>query len=80
MCTAPDMKRYGPLITGLEWEDPYHVNSLSMSEERRIMLLLTKIATLVKARDLVLLPHFQDYEIVSYNNGYQYILQDKLLS
>ncbi|XP_054262606.1 uncharacterized protein LOC128986314 [Macrosteles quadrilineatus] len=65
----PDFKQYAPLVCGLEWEDPYHVNSLSMAEERRIMLLLTKIATLVKARNLVLLPHFQDYEIIAKNHG-----------
>ncbi|XP_046666960.1 uncharacterized protein LOC124358706 [Homalodisca vitripennis] len=66
---VPDMTKYSNLVSGLEWEDPYHVNSLSVPEERRIMLLLTKIATLVKARDLVLLPHFQDYEIIAKNDG-----------
>lgn len=51
-------------VSGLEWEDPLHVNRLSESEERRVKLLITKIAALVNMRRLVLRPYFQDYELV----------------
>lgn len=60
----PDFAKNGPLVTGLEWEDPLHVNRLSISEERRLSLLITKIAALVNLRKLVLRPYFQDYELV----------------
>lgn len=46
-----------------------HMNRLSMSEERRLSLLITKIASLVNLRRLVLRPFFQDYELVAKNNG-----------
>lgn len=61
---VPDMGKNENLVTGLEWEDPLHVNSLSQSEERRLTLLITKIAALVNMRRLVLRPYFQDYELV----------------
>lgn len=54
-----------PLVSGIEWEDPMQVNRLSMSEERKLNLLLTKIATVVNMRRLVMRPYFQDYELVS---------------
>lgn len=53
------------LVSGLEWEDPMQVNRLSMSEERKLNLLLTKIATVVNMRRLVMRPFFQDYELES---------------
>lgn len=51
-------------MTGLEWEDPLQVNRLSVTEERRLSLLITKIATVVNMKKLVLRPYFQDYELV----------------
>lgn len=56
-------------VTGLEWEDPLHVNFLSMSEHRKVNLILTKIAHNCRFRDIVLEPYFQDYEMQSLNNG-----------
>jgi hypothetical protein len=41
------------------------VNPLSVSEEKRLLLLLTKCASLVSARKLILRPYFQDYELVN---------------
>ncbi|CAG9864019.1 unnamed protein product [Phyllotreta striolata] len=67
--SVPQFSQNAPLITGLEWEDPLHTNRLSVSEERRISILLTKIATLVNFRKIILRPYFQDYELVSKNNG-----------
>lgn len=52
------------LVTGLEWEDPLNTNRLSISENRRLTILLTKIAHTVRLRDIVLQPYFQDYELV----------------
>lgn len=57
------------MVTGLEWEDPMQVNRLSVSEERRLSVLITKIATIVNMKKLILRPFFQDYELVSKNNG-----------
>lgn len=57
------------LISGLEWEDPMHTNNLSDSERRRLCVLLTKIAQTVRLRDVVLMPFFQDYEMVSCSSG-----------
>lgn len=51
-------------VTGLEWEDPLHKNSLSPYEYRHICLILAKIAQSIRLRDVVLMPYFQDYEIV----------------
>lgn len=62
--TVPDFSQNAPLVSGLEWEDPMHVNRLSLSEERRLNLLLTKIACVVNMRNLLLRPYFQDYELV----------------
>lgn len=67
--SVPDFAKNAPLITGLEWEDPLHMNRLSVSEERRLSLLIAKIASLVNMRKLVLRPYFQDYELVAKNNG-----------
>ncbi|KAJ8950488.1 hypothetical protein NQ314_007875 [Rhamnusium bicolor] len=62
-------KKNAPLVDGLEWEDPMHTNRLSISEERRLNVLITKIASLVNMRKLLLRPYFQDYELVSKNSG-----------
>ncbi|GLV45240.1 chaoptin [Carabus blaptoides fortunei] len=67
--SVPDFSKNAPLVTGLEWEDPKHVNKLSISELRRLKLLITKIAAVVNLRRLVLRPYFQDYELVAKNVG-----------
>lgn len=67
--SVPNFGENEALVTGLEWEDPLHVNRLSVSEERRLSLLITKIASLVNMRKLVLRPFFQDYELVAKNVG-----------
>lgn len=54
------------LVTGLEWEDPLNTNRLSISENRRLTILLTKIAHTVRLRDVVFQPYFQDYELVCF--------------
>lgn len=40
-----------------------------MTENRRLCVLLTKIAQTVRLREFVLKPYFQDYELVSKNVG-----------
>jgi len=51
------------LASGLEWNDPWHLNVIPQPEERRkICLILLKIA---KENHLPLMPYFQDYELVS---------------
>ncbi|XP_017773462.1 PREDICTED: uncharacterized protein LOC108560438 [Nicrophorus vespilloides] len=67
--SIPEFSKNANLVTGLEWEDPLHVNRLSTSEERRLSLLITKISVQVNLRKLVLRPFFQDYELVAKNNG-----------
>ncbi|KAJ8961552.1 hypothetical protein NQ318_014804 [Aromia moschata] len=59
----PEFSKNAPLVSGLEWEDPMHTNRLSVSEERRLSILITKIASLVNMRKLILRPYFQDYEL-----------------
>ncbi|KZC06769.1 hypothetical protein WN55_07542 [Dufourea novaeangliae] len=66
---VPDFDKNAPLVTGLEWEDPEHVNRLSASEYRRLCLIITQIAVLVNKRRLVLRPYFQDYELIAKNAG-----------
>ncbi|XP_034232706.1 uncharacterized protein LOC117640356 [Thrips palmi] len=66
---VPDFEKNLPLVSGHEWEDPFHVNALSVTEERRLKILLTKIATAVNMRKLVLRPYFQDYELLTKNEG-----------
>lgn len=56
-----------PYATGLEFEDPMHTNALTAREERRVHVILVKIAATINARRLVLRPFFQDYELVTYN-------------
>lgn len=51
-------------MTGLEWEDPLHVNVLSGTETRKLNLIITQIAVLVSKKKIVLRPYFQDYELV----------------
>lgn len=67
--SIPNFRQNESLVTGLEWEDPMHLNRLSVSEERRLYVLITKIASLVNFRKLILLPYFQDYELVAKNTG-----------
>ncbi|KAF7987466.1 hypothetical protein HCN44_003228 [Aphidius gifuensis] len=52
-----------PLITGLEWQDPDHVNRLSKTELRKLKLIITQIAINVNKRKIALRPYFQDYEL-----------------
>ncbi|CAL7935870.1 unnamed protein product [Xylocopa violacea] len=66
---APEFDKNKPLVTGLEWEDPDHVNRISPSEHRRLCLILTQIAVLVNKRRLILRPYFQDYELIAKNAG-----------
>ncbi|KAF7382800.1 hypothetical protein HZH66_013202 [Vespula vulgaris] len=58
-----------PLVTGLEWEDPLHVNVLSATELRKLCLIITHIAVQINKRKLVLRPYFQDYELIAKNVG-----------
>ncbi|XP_018321327.1 uncharacterized protein LOC108734325 [Agrilus planipennis] len=67
--SVPDFSKNEPLVSGLEWEDPLQVNRLSGTEERRLSVLITKIASIVNLRKLLLMPFFQDYELVTKNNG-----------
>lgn len=64
-----DSSKNPDLICGLEWEDPLQVNRLSESENRRLCVLLTKIAQSVRFRELILEPYFQDYELIAKNHG-----------
>lgn len=57
------------VVTGLEWEDPSHVNHLTASELRHLDILLTHIALKVRRRDLIVWPHFRNYEFESKNAG-----------
>lgn len=70
---VPDFSKNEPLVTGLEWEDPLQVNRLSITEERRVNLLIAKIATVVNLKKLVMKPYFQDYELVIFFNLYNRI-------
>ncbi|EDW67374.1 uncharacterized protein [Drosophila virilis] len=55
------------LASGLEWNDPYHLNLIPQPEDRRkLCLILFKIA---KETHLPLMPYFQDYELISQNVG-----------
>ncbi|KOX77600.1 hypothetical protein WN51_09264 [Melipona quadrifasciata] len=67
--SAPEFDKNEPLVTGLEWEDPEHVNRISATEHRKLCLILTQIAVLVNKRKLVLRPYFQDYELIAKNAG-----------
>lgn len=66
---APEFNKSEPLVTGLEWEDPEHVNRISATEHRKLCLVLTQIAVLINKRRLVLRPYFQDYELVCVKNN-----------
>ncbi|XP_020810227.1 uncharacterized protein LOC110185617 [Drosophila serrata] len=55
------------LATGLEWNDPWHVNVIPHPEDRRrLCLILMKIA---QATHIPLMPYFQDYELIAQNVG-----------
>lgn len=56
-------------VTGLEWEDPMHINLLTPFEHRHANMILTKIAHSCRLRDIELEPYFQDYEAMSRNEG-----------
>ncbi|KAJ8670753.1 hypothetical protein QAD02_002012 [Eretmocerus hayati] len=58
-----------PWTSGEEWEDPLQTNCLSPSEERRVKIIIAKIASVINSREIVLKPYFQDYELVSQNCG-----------
>lgn len=62
---GPDMKDHPEFVNGMEWDDPMHVNVIHDNEKRKLILILLKIASIVRARDMKLLPYFQDYELVS---------------
>ncbi|XP_076678862.1 uncharacterized protein LOC143374525 [Andrena cerasifolii] len=67
--SVPEFDKNKPLVTGLEWEDPEHVNRLSATEHRQLCLIITQIAVSVNNRRLVLRPYFQDYELIAKNAG-----------
>ncbi|XP_076637045.1 uncharacterized protein LOC143349586 [Colletes latitarsis] len=67
--SVPRFDKNKPLVTGLEWEDPEHVNRLSATEYRKLCLIVTQIAILINKRRLVLRPYFQDYELIAKNVG-----------
>ncbi|XP_053995712.1 uncharacterized protein LOC128885623 [Hylaeus anthracinus] len=67
--SVPEFDKNKPSVTGLEWEDPEHVNRLSPTEYRKLCLIVTQIAILVNKRRLVLRPYFQDYELIAKNAG-----------
>ncbi|KAH8273151.1 hypothetical protein KR018_006862 [Drosophila ironensis] len=55
------------MVTGLEWNDPWHVNVIPRPEDRRkICIILIKIA---QASHIPLMPYFQDYELIAQNVG-----------
>lgn len=56
-------------VTGLEWEDPMHINVLSQFEHRQVNMILTKIAHTCRLRDIIFEPYFLDYEMMSKNDG-----------
>lgn len=60
----PHPSNNSDFITGLEWQDQLSTNRLSNTENRRLRILLTKMAHSVRLRDVVLRPYFQDYELV----------------
>ncbi|XP_011637056.1 uncharacterized protein LOC105427136 [Pogonomyrmex barbatus] len=67
--SGPDFEKNKPLVTGLEWEDPLHVNALSDTEMRKFNLIITQIAMLVNKKKILLWPYFQDYELIAKNVG-----------
>lgn len=56
-------------VSGLEWEDPMHINHLTPFEHRHANMILTKIAHSCRLRDIEFEPYFQDYEAMSKNEG-----------
>lgn len=61
---GPDMKDEPCFVNGMEWDDPMHVNVIHDNDKWTLLLILLKIASIVKRRDMKLLPYFQDYELV----------------
>ncbi|XP_071455761.1 uncharacterized protein [Hetaerina americana] len=66
---VPNFSQNESLSSGLEWNDPYHVNQLGQYEEKRVQILLSKIATHLKKKCILLRPYFQDYELIAKGNG-----------
>ncbi|XP_073820133.1 uncharacterized protein [Musca autumnalis] len=63
----PNKTEHKDIATGLEWNDPMHVNVIPRPEDRRqLCLILIKIAQFAH---LPLMPYFQDYEFISQNMG-----------
>ncbi|KAL7024499.1 hypothetical protein ACKWTF_013069 [Chironomus riparius] len=56
-------------VSGLEWEDPMHINVLSQFEHRQVNMILTKIAHSCRLKDIIFEPYFLDYEMMSKNDG-----------
>ncbi|XP_018359818.1 PREDICTED: uncharacterized protein LOC108759052 isoform X1 [Trachymyrmex cornetzi] len=67
--SVPDFGKNKALVTGLEWENPLHINVLSGTETRKLNLIITQIAVLVSKRKIALWPYFQDYELIAKNVG-----------
>ncbi|CAG9816180.1 unnamed protein product [Phaedon cochleariae] len=65
---VPDFDNKVHMVTSSR-RDPLHSNRLSVSDERRFSVLLTKIASLVNMRRLILRPYFQDFQLVSKKSG-----------
>jgi len=61
---VPNFGKNKTLMTGLEWENSLHVNTLSGTETRKLNLIITQIAVLVSKKKIALRPYFQDYEKV----------------
>lgn len=65
LCSSKDIQKSAlkELASGLEWNDPWHLNVIPQPEDRRkLFLILFKIA---QETHLPLMPYFQDYELVS---------------
>lgn len=65
LCSPKDIQKSAlkELASGLEWNDPWHLNVIPQPEDRRkLFLILFKIA---QETHLPLMPYFQDYELVS---------------
>ncbi|XP_018048189.1 PREDICTED: uncharacterized protein LOC108687099 [Atta colombica] len=65
--SVPNFGKNKTLMTGLEWQNPLHVNTLSGMETRKLNLIITQIAVLVSKKKIALRPYFQDYEKIAKN-------------
>lgn len=57
------------LVTGLEWEDPLHINALKPDEESRLVSLLNRIANALVYMDHPIDMHFKEYDQIARNPG-----------